>query len=119
MIVLLGCALAGAVLALVWLAGLWATVRRLPDAAHPVRLVVLSLIVRLVVVVGGLVVLTVGPRSTLLTAGQGLAPFAAGEASRLLAALAGMLVVRGVVLHRRHRPGTGVAGPAAAPGGRP
>ena len=67
---------AGTALGGLYFTGLWWTVRRLPGAAHPALLTVASLILRLGLVVGGLVLL------------------ADGHWLRAAAALAGILLAR-------------------------
>jgi F1F0 ATPase subunit 2 len=86
-------ALAGALLALVYFAGLWWTVQRVVHARHPVALVAVSFVVRTALVVGALWLVM------------------DGRVVRLLAALGGFLVVRAAVLWRvrtgAHRPPAG------------
>jgi F1F0 ATPase subunit 2 len=69
-------ALAGLVLGLLYFAGLWLTVRRLPRAPHPALWLLASFIVRAAVLGGGVVVV------------------AAGRWEAFLAALAGFLFAR-------------------------
>ncbi len=79
---------AGLALGVVYFGGLWLTVRRLPTANNPAALAGASLFARLVVV--------------------GAAFYGIAQARRwelLVAALAGMLVVRFVMI-RKIRPGT-------------
>jgi F1F0 ATPase subunit 2 len=85
--------LAGGALGWLYFGGLWLTVRRLPGAAHPAALVLGSFVLRALLVAGGLVVLL------------------AGDPLRLVAALAGFLAVR-VLLVRQVRPATPSGGGA-------
>ena len=80
-------ALAGGVLAALHLGGLWATVRRLPTSRHRVLLTAASLLVRVTLVAAGFVLVLGGDRDPL----------------RLLAALAGFVVVRTVLVWRVRR----------------
>jgi F1F0 ATPase subunit 2 len=75
-------ALAGALLAVAYLAGLWWTVQRVVHARHPVALVAVSFVVRTALVVGGLWLIM------------------DGSVMRLLPALGGFLAVRAAVLWR-------------------
>jgi F1F0 ATPase subunit 2 len=75
-------ALAGALLALVYLAGLWWTVQRVTHVRYPVALVAVSFVVRTALVVGGLWLIM------------------DGSVMRLLPALGGFLAVRAAVLWR-------------------
>lgn len=75
-------ALAGALLALVYLAGLWWTVQRVAHVRHPVALVAVSFVARTALVVGGLWLVM------------------DGQVVRLLVAFGGFLVVRAAVLWR-------------------
>lgn len=84
--VLLLMAIAGALLAAVYLAGLWVTVRRLHRYQHPALLLVTSIIMRMgLVVVGFLFIL--GDRHW----------------QHLLAALAGFLTLRTLAIRRVRR----------------
>jgi F1F0 ATPase subunit 2 len=78
----LGAALGGALLALVYFAGLWWTVRRVTTARRPVAFVAGSFVLRA----------TVAAAVLLLIMG--------GDLVRLIAALGGFLIVRTVVLWR-------------------
>lgn len=78
---------AGAVIGALHLGGLWATVRRLPTARHKVLLTLGSFLVRIVLVGLGFALLLVGDRDPV----------------RLLAALAGFLAVRTVLVWRVRR----------------
>lgn len=99
---LLLAAAAGAVLGLAYLGALWLTVRHLGDVAHPALLALASLVARMALLVTGFYVLV------------------GGGASRLLAGLAGFLVVRTVLVRRMGRGATaGSAGSATAPRGEP
>jgi F1F0 ATPase subunit 2 len=80
----------GALVALLYLAGLWWTVQRVPRTRHPVALVAGSYVLRAMMVVGALVLIM------------------NGDVVRLLAALGGFLLVRALVLRKVragvHRP---------------
>jgi F1F0 ATPase subunit 2 len=78
----LGAALAGALLALTYFAGLWWTVQHVTRTRHPVLLVVVSFGLRTALAVAVLFVIM------------------SGEVMRLLVALGGFLLVRTVVLRR-------------------
>lgn len=86
-VVWLAAALAGGVLAALHLGGLWATVRRLPTSRHRVLLTVGSFLVRVTLVAAGFVLVLGGDRDPV----------------RLLAALAGFVVVRTVLVWRVRR----------------
>jgi len=77
-------AAAGAAIGALYLGGLWATVRRLPTSRHRVLLTVGSFLLRAVLAGGGFVVVMGGDR----------------DAGRLLAALAGFVAVRTVLVWR-------------------
>jgi len=68
--------LLGGLLGLVFFGGLWWTVKRLPQSRYPAALTLCSLMVRVLLVVGGFYFLM------------------AGELARLLAALLGFIVLR-------------------------
>lgn len=74
--------LAGAALGLLFFAGLWWTVRRLPEARHPALLVLSSLLLRTALTVFGFYWLM------------------AGDPLRLTAALLGFFAVRAVLVRR-------------------
>lgn len=78
-------ALAGALLGLFFFGTLWATVQRLAGSGHPATLMVTSFVLRVSVLMAGLMLIT------------------AGDWLRLLAALAGVLVARWILI-RRVRP---------------
>jgi F1F0 ATPase subunit 2 len=78
----LGAALAGALLGLMYFAGLWWTVQRVRRARHPVLLVAASFGLRAALAVAVLFLIM------------------SGEVMRLLVALGGFLLVRTVVLRR-------------------
>ena len=80
-------AAAGAVIGALHLGGLWATVRRLPTSRHRVLLTVGSFLIRMVLVGVGFALLLVGERDPV----------------RLLAALAGFVAVRTVLVWRVRR----------------
>lgn len=86
-VVWLAAALAGGGLAALHLGGLWATVRRLPTSRHRVLLTVGSFLARVTLVATGFVLVLGGDRDPL----------------RLLAALAGFVVVRTVLVWRVRR----------------
>jgi F1F0 ATPase subunit 2 len=77
-----GAALGGALLALVYFAGLWWTVRRATQVRHPLALVAVSFVLRAALAVAVLLLIM------------------GGDVVRLLVALGGFLVVRTVVLSR-------------------
>jgi F1F0 ATPase subunit 2 len=83
---LLGAAAGGLVLGAVHFGGLWLTVQRLPAARRPALLALGSFVLRTVAVAGGVVLL------------------AAGDARRVLAALAGILAARAAAVHRVRSP---------------
>jgi F1F0 ATPase subunit 2 len=78
----LGAAFGGGLLALVYFAGLWWTVRRATRARHPVALVAASFVLRAALAVAVLLLIM------------------SGDIVRLLVALGGFLMVRAVVLWR-------------------
>ena len=75
-------ALAGAVLALLYFAGLWWTVQRVADARHPIALLAVSFALRAAVAAGALLLIM------------------QGDIGRLLVALGAFLIVRTAVLWR-------------------
>lgn len=83
--------LAGAALGVFYFAGLWLTVDRLPRSGSPRRLVALSFVARLAVLLAGLALIT------------------DGDWRRLVAAMAGLVVVRFAAVH--------LLAPQAAPQG--
>lgn len=97
LISLLTSALAGAALGGVFFGLLWVTVRGLPHSRLPGLLLGLSYATRLIILVGGLLLIM------------------AGEWWRLVAALAGLITMRTYLL-RRFGP-AGHPGAAASPGG--
>jgi F1F0 ATPase subunit 2 len=83
----------GAVLGGLYFGGLWATVRRLPDARWPAALALLSFVARTVL------------------AALGLALLLAGEPARLVVALVAFVAVRTLLVRRvRPRPDLGTGG---------
>lgn len=92
----------GAAIGALYLAGLWATVRRLPTSRHPVLLAAGSFLIRVVLLGIGVVVLMGGARDPV----------------RLLAALAGFVVVRTVLVWRVRR-GALQSSPASAAASAP
>jgi F1F0 ATPase subunit 2 len=77
----------GMALGALYFAGLWHTVNRLPDAGEPLRLLLLSFLIRASVAVAGL----------------GLAMD--GRPDRLIAALVGFIVMREILVRRLGRKG--------------
>lgn len=96
-------ALAGGALAALHLAGLWATVRRLPISRHRVLLTVGSFLVRMMVLAAGFVLILGTDRDVV----------------RLLAALGGFLVVRTVLVWRVRRGTASGSSPSTGPSGSP
>ena len=74
---------AGAALGAVYFAGLWATVRRVPEAKHPMLLLGLSLAARMTVLLAGLWLI-----------GRD------GHWERLVAAMVGIVLARVLVMRR-------------------
>jgi len=101
-LVWLAAALAGGVLALLHLGGLWMTVRRLPTSRHRVLLTVGSFLLRVALVGAGLVLVLGGDR----------------DPTRLLAALVGFVAVRTVLVWRVQRGAPPSAQVMTAPGPR-
>lgn len=90
----LGAALGGALLALVYVAGLWWTVQRVTRTRHPLALVAASFALRAALVVAVLLLIM------------------GGDVVRLLVALGGFLMARAMVLWRvrqGHQHGAGRA----------
>jgi F1F0 ATPase subunit 2 len=100
LLVWLAAALAGGMLAVLHLGGLWVTVRRLPASRHRVLLTVGSFLLRVVLVGVGFVLVLGGDR----------------DPARLLAALAGFVVVRTVLVWRVRRGAPAAAGSVTSPG---
>lgn len=100
LLVWLAAALAGGVLAVLHLGGLWMTVRRLPTSRHRVLLTVSSFLLRVALVGVGFVLVLGGDR----------------DPARLLAALAGFVAVRTVLVWRVRRGALPPAEVVTAPG---
>jgi F1F0 ATPase subunit 2 len=82
----------GAAIGLLYFAGLWATVRRLPSVRRPGLLVFASFVARIAVAVAGFVVLL------------------GGDARRAVVALVGFLAVRTIAVRRGRDAATAKAG---------
>jgi F1F0 ATPase subunit 2 len=90
----------GALVGALYFAGLWWTVRRAPRTRRPLVLIAASFVLR-----GAL-------------AGLALVGLAGGDVARLLAAVAGFLVVRTVLVWRLRAGAPPVRAPGPLPGGR-
>jgi len=87
---------AGAALGAAYFGALWATLSRLPGSARPLRLAGLSLLLRLALLAGGLILI------------------AGGDAGRMIAGLLGVLLARDLLARRiAARPGGAGSAPAA------
>lgn len=74
--------IAGCLLGLLYFGGLWLTVRKIHEVAQPGLLILASFVVRMAAVLSGFYFVM------------------SGDATRLIACLAGFLVVRQVMVHR-------------------